>query len=167
MPAGLSGLSPRVEVVTSAAYRNPASLPPGGVLVVGASASGVQIADELTSAGREVVLAVGRHIRMPRRYRGRDVFWWLEATGRLARTIDDAPDGDAARRENSLQRIGRQDPQVRDRDLDLRSLHERAPRGTDASRPSLSREVWAAVWAALGDCEARPATMVSTAASAP
>ena len=128
MPAGLSGLSPRVEVVTSAAYRNPASLPPGGVLVVGASASGVQIADELTSAGREVVLAVGRHIRMPRRYRGMDVFWWLEATGRLARTIDDAPDGDAARRENSLQLIGRQDPQVRDRDLDLRSLHERGVR---------------------------------------
>ena len=128
VPAGLSGLSPRVEVVTSAAYRNPASLPPGGVLVVGASASGVQIADELTSAGREVVLAVGRHIRMPRRYRGRDVFWWLEATGRLARTIDDAPDGDAARRENSLQLIGRQDPQVRDRDLDLRSLHERGVR---------------------------------------
>jgi putative flavoprotein involved in K+ transport len=88
------------------------------VLVVGASASGVQIADELISAGREVVLAVGRHIRMPRRYRGRDAFWWLEATGRLARTIDDAPDRDAARRENSLQLVGRQDPEVRDRDLD-------------------------------------------------
>jgi putative flavoprotein involved in K+ transport len=128
VPAGLSGLSPRIEVVTSAAYRNPASLPPGGVLVVGASASGVQIADELISAGREVVLAVGRHTRMPRRYRGRDVFWWLEATGRLARTIDDAPDRDAARRENSLQLVGHQDPQVRDRDLDLRSLHERGVR---------------------------------------
>jgi putative flavoprotein involved in K+ transport len=128
IPAGLVGLSPRIEVVTSAAYRNPASLPPGGVLVVGASASGVQIADELISAGREVVLAVGRHTRMPRRYRGMDVFWWLEATGRLARTIDDEPDRDAARRENSLQLVGRQDPEVRDRDLDLRSLHERGVR---------------------------------------
>ena len=128
VPAGLAGLSPRIELVTSAAYRNPASLPPGGVLVVGASASGVQIADELISAGREVVLAVGRHTRMPRRYRGRDVFWWLEATGRLARTIDDAPDRDAARRENSLQLVGLQDPHVRDRDLDLRSLHERGVR---------------------------------------
>ena len=125
VPAGLSGLSPRIELVTSAAYRNPATLPPGGVLVVGASASGVQIADELISAGREVVLAVGRHTRMPRRYRGRDVFWWLEATGRLARTIDDHPDRDAARRENSLQLVGRQDAHARDRDLDLRSLHER------------------------------------------
>jgi putative flavoprotein involved in K+ transport len=126
VPAGLSGLSPRIEVVTSAAYRNPASLPPGGVLVVGASASGVQIADELISAGRQVSLVVGRHTRMPRRYRGVDVFGWLEATGRLARTIDDEPDRDAARRENSLQLVGRQDPEVRD--LDLRSLHERGVR---------------------------------------
>ena len=74
--------------------------------MVGASASGVQIADELISAGRDVVLAVGRHTRMPRRYRGRDGFWWLEATGRLARTIDQIPTA-AARRENSLQLIGR------------------------------------------------------------
>jgi putative flavoprotein involved in K+ transport len=122
------GLSPRIEVVTSAAYRGPASLPAGGVLVVGASASGVQIADELISTGREVVLAVGRHTRMPRRYRGMDVFWWLEATGRLARTIDDVPDRDAARWENSLQLVGRQDPELRDRDLDLRSLHARGVR---------------------------------------
>jgi putative flavoprotein involved in K+ transport len=128
VPAGLSGLSPRIEVVTSAAYRSPASLPPGGVLVVGASASGVQIADELISAGREVALAVGRHTRMPRRYRGMDVFWWLEATGRLARTIDDVPDRDAARRESSLQLVGRGDPGLRDRDLDLLALHARGVR---------------------------------------
>jgi putative flavoprotein involved in K+ transport len=119
VPAGLSGLSPRIEVVTSSAYRSPASLPPGGVLVVGASASGVQIADELISAGREVSVAVGRHTRMPRRYRGMDVFWWLEATGRLARTIDDVPDRGAARRETSLQLTGRRDPETRGRDLDL------------------------------------------------
>jgi putative flavoprotein involved in K+ transport len=128
VPAGLAGLSADIEVVTSAAYRSPASLPPGGVLVVGASASGVQVADELVSAGRDVILAVGRHTRMPRRYRGMDVFWWLEATGRLARTIDDMPDRDAARRETSLQLVGRGDPEARDRDLDLRSLQARGVR---------------------------------------
>ena len=82
-------------------------LPAGGVLVVGASSSGVQIADELARAGREVVLAVGRHTRVPRRYRGMDIFWWLERTGRLARTIDEVADVDAARREPSLQLVGR------------------------------------------------------------
>src|SRR4029453_102045 len=70
LPARLSGVSGRLEVVTANSYSNPAALPPGGVLVVGASASGVQIADELSRAGREVSLAVGRHTRMPRRYRG-------------------------------------------------------------------------------------------------
>ncbi len=81
-----------VPVITSNRYRNPGRLDAGGVLVVGASASGVQIADELARSGRDVVLAVGRHTRMPRRYRGMDVFWWLETTGRLARTIDEVPD---------------------------------------------------------------------------
>ena len=80
-----------VELLTAQQYRNPAQLPPGGVLVVGASSSGVQIADELARASRRVVLAVGRHTRMPRRYRGMDVFWWLSITGRLARTIYDMP----------------------------------------------------------------------------
>lgn len=61
----------------SAAYRNPGQLPPGGVLVVGAGASGAQIAEELLEAGREVWLAVGPHDRPPRRYRGRDNVWWL------------------------------------------------------------------------------------------
>jgi len=99
VPSGLSDISSRVEVLTASSYRNPDTLPPGGVLVVGASASGVQIADELRRAGREVTIAVGRHTRMPRRYRGMDSFWWLEATGRLARTIDQMPDIAAARQE--------------------------------------------------------------------
>ena len=77
------------------------------MLVVGASASGVQIADELAAAGREVVLAVGRHTRMPREYRGMDTYWWLERTGRTARTIDQVSDPAAARRETSMQLIGR------------------------------------------------------------
>ena len=151
LPSGLSGISSRVEVLTASSYRNPDTFPPGGVLVVGASASGVQIADELSRAGREVAIAVGRHTRMPRRYRGMDSFWWLEATGRLARTIDQMPDIAAARRENSLQLIGRAEVHLRGSDLDLQMLQAarstsagptRGRRGTEASfRDDLSERV--------------------------
>ena len=118
VPAGLR----TVPVLTANRYRNPAQLAPGGVLVVGASASGVQIADELARAGREVVIAVGRHTRMPRSYRGLDAFWWLEATGRLARTVDEVADPRRARHETSLQLVGRNDPAPEERDLDLGTL---------------------------------------------
>jgi putative flavoprotein involved in K+ transport len=151
LPSGMSDISSRVEVLTASSYRNPDTFPPGGVLVVGASASGVQIADELSRAGREVAIAVGRHTRMPRRYRGMDSFWWLEATGRLARTIDQMPDIAAARRENSLQLIGRAEVHLRGSDLDLQTLQERGVRllgrlegvlGTEASfRDDLSQRV--------------------------
>ena len=110
------------EVLTASHYRNPEQLPPGGVLVVGASSSGVQIADEVARSGREVVLAVGRHTRMPRRYRGMDAFWWLEQTGRLSRTIDDMPDPTIARSEPSLQLVGHNDPERYHQDLDLAAL---------------------------------------------
>ena len=66
----------------STAYRNPAQLPDGGVLVVGAGSSGVQIADELLAAGRRVHLSMGPHDRPPRRYRGRDFVWWLGVLGK-------------------------------------------------------------------------------------
>lgn len=66
----------------SSAYRNPGALPEGGVLVVGAGSSGVQIADELNRAGRKVWLSVGPHDRPPRRYRGRDFVWWLGVLGK-------------------------------------------------------------------------------------
>ena len=128
LPGGLSGISSRVEVLTASSYRNPDTLPPGGVLVVGASASGVQLADELSRAGREVAMAVGRHTRMPRRYCGMDIFWWLEATGRLARTIDQMSDIAAARRENSLQLIGRAEHHLRGSNLDLHVLQQRGVR---------------------------------------
>jgi putative flavoprotein involved in K+ transport len=128
LPCGLRRVSHRVEVLTANSYRNAAALGPGGVLVVGASASGVQIADELIRAGREVAIAVGRHTRMPRRYRGMDSFWWLEATGRLARTINEVPNIAAARRETSLQLVGRAEPQLRGRDLDLGALQARGVR---------------------------------------
>jgi putative flavoprotein involved in K+ transport len=91
-PAGLAAEAPDgVVTMTAADYRHPDALPDGGVLVVGASASGVQIADELQRSGRAVTLAVGEHVRVPRTYRGRDILWWLDAAG----VLDDRP-GDAA-----------------------------------------------------------------------
>ncbi len=87
----------------------PGDLPAGGVLVVGASATGVQLADELHRSGRPVTLAVGSHQRLPRRYRGMDTFWWLDLIGAFDRTIDDVDDVAAARHEPSLQLVGRPD----------------------------------------------------------
>lgn len=123
VPAGLAG----ADVLTANRYRNPAQLATGGVLVVGASSSGVQLADELNRAGRDVVLSVGRHTRLPRSYRGMDIFWWLERTGRLARTIDEMPDTSAARREPSLQLIGRAATDG-PREVDLAALQARGVR---------------------------------------
>ena len=122
MPAGLLGLDPSIEVVSPLGYRRPDALPPGGVLVVGASSSGVQIAEELALAGRRVVLSVGSHTRMPRRYRGIDAYWWLERTGRLSRTIDTMRDRVAARHEPSYQVVGRAPGDSRPADLDLARL---------------------------------------------
>jgi putative flavoprotein involved in K+ transport len=73
-----------VTQLHSAQYKNPGQLPAGGVLVIGAGSSGVQIADELHRAGRPVWLAVGRHSRPPRKYRGRDFVWWLDVLGKWA-----------------------------------------------------------------------------------
>lgn len=119
VPATMDQLDPDIRMMSTAEYRSPEQLPPGGVLVVGASSSGTQVADELARAGRRVVLAVGGHNRLPRRYRGMDVFWWLEQTGRLARTNGR---GAAGRREPSLQLVGRPRSDPRGRDLDLATL---------------------------------------------
>ena len=118
VPAMAHHLDRAIAQVTPAAYRRPDSLPAGGVLIVGASATGVQLADELAHAGRHVVLAVGSHTRLPRRYRGMDIYWWLERIGSLDRTIDEMPDPIAARHEPSLQLVGRPDH----RTLDLATL---------------------------------------------
>lgn len=108
-------LPPDVHQVAPSNYRNPSNVPDGGVLVVGASATGVQLADELHAAGRDVVLAVGRHSRLPRRYRGMDVFWWLDRIGSRDKTIDQMPDPLRARHEPSLQLVG--SPEGRSVDL--------------------------------------------------
>ena len=78
-----------IQQIHSAAYHNPAQLPPGAVLVVGAGSSGTQIADELARAGRPVYLSVGRHQRPPRRYRGHDFGWWLDVLGEWDRPVPD------------------------------------------------------------------------------
>ena len=102
-------LSRRVLNLHSSQYRSPLGIPEGGVLVVGASASGVQIADELRRSGREVTLAVGRHTRAPRLWRGHDIFWWMERAGILGERTRDLADADAARRQPALQLAGRPD----------------------------------------------------------
>jgi putative flavoprotein involved in K+ transport len=103
VPDHATRLDPAILQIHTDRYRNPEQLPDGGVLVVGGSASGAQIAAELRQAGRDVVLAVGSHTRLPRRYRGVDIMWWLEQIGALSRTIDQVRNPRLARREPSLQ----------------------------------------------------------------
>src|SRR2546423_2126396 len=109
VPAIAARLRPTIEQLVPARYRHPGQLADGGVLVVRASATGVQIRDELRRAGRKVYLAVGSHTRVPRHYRGMDIFWWLERIGALDRTIDEMRSVADARREPSLQLVGRTD----------------------------------------------------------
>jgi putative flavoprotein involved in K+ transport len=120
VPPLAAALDPGLVQQTAATFRSPTALPDGGVLVVGASASGVQLADEIAGSGRPVVLAVGSHARLPRRYRGMDVMWWLDSMGVLDRRVRPylAP-GSAT--EPSVQLAGRPDG----RDVDLPSLQAR------------------------------------------
>jgi len=95
-----------VEQLTPFDYRDPAKLPDGGVLVVGASATGVQLAAELQRSGRPVTLSVGEHVRLPRTYRGRDVLWWMDASGVWDQRYDEVEDLTRARRLPSPQLAG-------------------------------------------------------------
>jgi len=106
IPAVASALPSQVTTMTPLDYRDPGQLPDGGVLVVGASATGVQLAGEIHRSGRPVTLAVGEHVRLPRSYRGRDIFWWLEATGLLAERYDQIDDLTRARHLPSPQLTG-------------------------------------------------------------
>ena len=92
--------------LTPLQYRNPSLLPDGGVMIVGASASGIQLAREIWAAGRRVVLCVGEHVRMPRTYRGQDIQWWMDAIGAMDVRYDAIEDIERARRLPSLQLIG-------------------------------------------------------------
>jgi putative flavoprotein involved in K+ transport len=95
-----------VEQLTPFDYRDPAKLPDGGVLVVGASATGVQLAAELARSGRPVTLSVGEHVRLPRTYRGRDVLWWMDTSGVWDQRYDQVEDLTRARRLPSPQLAG-------------------------------------------------------------
>jgi putative flavoprotein involved in K+ transport len=91
IPQLAEGVAPSVLQTDPTRYRRPENLPDGAVLVVGSGASGCQIGDELLRAGRTVFLSVSRHRRVPRRFRGKDVYWWLDRMGRFAQTIDSFP----------------------------------------------------------------------------
>jgi putative flavoprotein involved in K+ transport len=106
VPEVRQALPPSIESVTAFDYHNPERLPRGGVLVVGASATGVQLADEIQRSGRQVILAVGEHVRLPRSYRGRDVLWWMEHSGVWSQRYDEIDDIERARRLPSPQLVG-------------------------------------------------------------
>ncbi len=103
----LAGAIPaEIAQFTPFSYRSPDDLPDGGVLVVGASATGVQLAHELSRSGRPVILSVGEHTRLPRTYRGRDVLWWMYASGVWDQRYDEVEDLTRARRLPSPQLVG-------------------------------------------------------------
>ena len=106
VPGLRQAIPPSIECVTPFEYRNPNQLPEGGVLVVGASATGVQLADEIHRTGRPVLLSVGEHVRLPRTYRGRDVLWWMDASGVWNQRYDEIDDLIRARRLPSPQLVG-------------------------------------------------------------
>jgi putative flavoprotein involved in K+ transport len=106
IPGIADAVPPSITMLTPLAYRDPGQLPDGGVLVVGASATGVQLAGEIHRSGRPVTLSAGEHVRLPRSYRGRDIFWWLQATGLLAERYDQIYDLTRARRLPSPQLSG-------------------------------------------------------------
>ena len=116
---GFADRVPRsVATLTAQQYRNPGQLANGGVLVVGASSSGTQIANEIHRSGRPVTLSVGEHIRAPRVYRGKDLKWWMNAAGVLDERYDEVDDIARARRVPSLQLAGSPDRST----LDLNAL---------------------------------------------
>lgn len=121
VPAAAAGLPPGIEQLTPLTYKNPGQLRPGRVLVVGASATGIQIADEILRTGRGVTLAVGEHVRMLRTYRGRDILWWLDKIGRLDERYDQVDDLVRARNVPSPQLVGTPERS----NLDLNSLTDR------------------------------------------
>jgi putative flavoprotein involved in K+ transport len=150
VPSMARGLRPEIVQVTPTRYRRPSQLPDGGVLVVGASSSGIQLADEIQTSGRPVTISVGHHTRLPRRYRGRDILWWLDAMGTFDATPGDVFDIDVSRNQPSLQLVGRPDHAS----LDLGVLVSRGiavagrVQGIDGSRVSLADDLVATTAAA-------------------
>jgi putative flavoprotein involved in K+ transport len=120
VPPIASGLADDLHQVVPSDYRNPGQLPTGNVLVVGASATGAQLAEELAAAGRQVTLAVGRHTRLPRTYRGRDILWWIDTMGGFMAPADPADEAKSP----APQLVGAPD----NRSLDVQQLQRRGVR---------------------------------------
>jgi putative flavoprotein involved in K+ transport len=118
IPKVSAALPDHLDSITTHDYRNPEQLPPGGVLVVGASATGLQLADEIHASGRPVTLAVGEHVRLPRTYRDRDIQWWMHHAGVLDEGVDDIDDIVRARSLPSPQLVGSRERQI----LDLNAM---------------------------------------------
>ena len=91
IPLFSANLPAEMRQFHSSEYRNPEALPAGAVLIVGSAQSGCQIAEELYQSGRKVYLSVSSSPRMPRRYRGKDITWWLDVIGFFDKTVDQLP----------------------------------------------------------------------------
>jgi putative flavoprotein involved in K+ transport len=121
VPAFASTVPAGVVSLTAKDYKHPGQLDDGGVLVVGASATGLQLAEEIHRSGRPVILSAGEHVRMPRLHRGKDIFWWMDATGLFDERYDQVDDIVRARNVPSPQLVGT--PQRSTLDLNtLRSI---------------------------------------------
>jgi putative flavoprotein involved in K+ transport len=118
VPAIAEQVPPGIAMLTPMEYRNPDQLADGSVMVVGAAATGTQIAVEVHRSGRPVTLSIGEHVRVPRVYRGRDIEWWMDACGVLDERYDEIDNLDRVRNLPSLQLAGTDDR----RTVDLNSL---------------------------------------------
>lgn len=118
VPATAGRLAPRYTQIVPTRYREARDLPHGGVLVVGASSTGVQLAEEIRNSGRQVTLAVGDHAWLPRRHRGHDIMWWLHRLGMFDKRAEDAVELAAARGQPSTQLVG----SLENRDIGLGTL---------------------------------------------
>ncbi len=118
VPALAADLPPSITTITPDRYRNPGQLEEGGVLVVGAAATGIQLADEIHRSGRPVTVAVGEHVRAPRVYRGMDIQWWMDAAGLMDERYDQVDNVVRVRSLPSFQLVGTPDRTT----LDLNAL---------------------------------------------
>jgi putative flavoprotein involved in K+ transport len=126
VPAVAANVPEHITQLTPHQYRSPEQVADGGVLIVGASATGMQLADELLQAGREVTMAVGEHVRMPRRYRGHDILYWMAQCGILNERYDEVEDISRGRRLPSSQLVGSNEKPI----LDLNSLRDQGAKIT-------------------------------------
>jgi putative flavoprotein involved in K+ transport len=138
VPAVAEAVPATINTLTPVEYRNPGELAEGGVLVVGAAATGIQIAEEIHRSGRPVTLAVGEHIRAPRVYRGRDIEWWMDAAGVLDERYDEVDDINRARSVPSLQLTGSDDRRMTDLNA-LTAIGAALPVSMTARRSSRDR----------------------------